>query len=127
MQPSLEFKVNKLTATKYANPNYQNGECGKLNIVPTDAELRMFVFEQSHPLSTELILEILHKQQSESNSKEEDGCLVDIRSTQMQIALCHILDELHIGSIEQHPTVCYQAEGQADVPYLAHKTRVAYV
>ena len=34
----------------------------------------------------------------------------------MQIALCHILDELHIGSIEQHPSVCYQAEGQADVP-----------
>lgn len=43
----------------------------------------------------------------------------------MQIALCHIHDELHIGSIEQHPSVCYQAEGQADVPHLSHKARIA--
>lgn len=62
MLPSLEFKVNKLTATKHTNPNNQYCECGKLNIVPTDAELRMLLFERSHPLSTELILEILQEQ-----------------------------------------------------------------
>lgn len=107
MQPSLEFKVNKLTATKYANPNYQNGECGKFYIVPTNAELRMFNFERSNLLSTELILEILQEQQSETDSKEEDGCLVNVWSTQVQVALRHIHNELHIRSIEQHPTVCY--------------------